>query len=456
MPKAIKDLLSIKARGDGKENVFKSQQKDNPKQFYAYDASKNQLQDDAKLFYKYGASKNQLQDNPKLFYKYGASKNQLQDNPKLFYKYGASKNQLQDNPKLFYKYGASKNQLQDNPKLFYRYGASKNQLQDNPKLFYKYGASKNQLKDNTKLFYRYGASKNQLQDNPKLFYRYGASKNQLQDNPKLFYKYGASKNQLKDNTKPFYAYGASKNQQKDNTKQFYAYGASKNQVSKNHLNDNPIAKLLFLEKDLQQYGEMKLCFMKDNQKKPFLPKNVSDSIPFSSKDLPVIYNKFSINPDSMVAELMKQTLSLCEHKGIEGEEIFCATSLESMVDFCTAKLGGKVKALSTEVNGKESTPSQKYKIELVRKFGATKSVVCHSQNYAYAVFYCHISVGIRSYAVSLEGEDGTKVKSVAVCHTDTSKWDPKHLAFQLLKITPGTVPVCHFLPEDHVLWVPYN
>ncbi|MFS7909014.1 putative BURP domain-containing protein [Helianthus anomalus] len=164
---------------------------------------------------------------------------------------------------------------------------------------------------------------------------------------------------------------------------------------------------------------MKLHFMKDNQKNQFLPKNVSDSIPFSSKDLPVIYNKFSVKPDSMVAELMKQTLSLCEHK--------------------------------------ESTPSQKYKIELVKKLGATKSVVCHSQNYAYVVFYCHISVGIRSYAVSLEGEDGTKVKSVAVCHTDTSKWDPKHLAFQLLKITPGgTVPVCHFLPEDHVLWVPYN
>ncbi|KAM0053570.1 putative BURP domain-containing protein [Helianthus debilis subsp. tardiflorus] len=403
MPKAIKDLLYIKA-------------------FYTYDASKNQLKDKSKQFYAYEASKNQLEDNPKPFYAYGASKNQLNDNPKQFYAYGASKNQLKDDPKQFYAYGASKIQQEDNPKQFYAYGASKNQLEDSPKEFYAYGASKNQLEDSPKQFYAYGESNNQQEDNPKQFYAYGASKNQLEDSPK----------------------------------QFYAYGASENQVFKNHLNDNPIAKLLFLEKDLQQYGEMKLHFMKVNQKNPFLPKNVSDSIPFSSKDLPVIYNKFSIKPDSMVAELMKQTLSLCEHKGIEGEEIFCATSLESMVNFCTAKLGEKVKALSTEVNGKESTLSQKYKIELVRKLGATKSVVCHSQNYAYAVFYCHISVGIRSYAVSLEGEDGTKVKSVAVCHTDTSKWDPKHLAFQLLKITPGTVPVCHFLPEDHVLWVPYN
>ncbi|KAM0053567.1 putative BURP domain-containing protein [Helianthus debilis subsp. tardiflorus] len=136
----------------------------------------------------------------------------------------------------------------------------------------------------------------------------------------------------------------------------------------------------------------------------------------------------------MVAELMKQTLSLCEHKGIEGEEIFCATSLESVVDFCRAKLGEKVKVLSAEVNGKDSAPSQKYKIKLVRKLEATKSLVCHSQNYAYVVFYCHISVGSRSYAVSLEGKDGTKVKSVAVCHTDTSKWTQSIWHFDCLKL----------------------
>nr|AFK44310.1 unknown [Lotus japonicus] len=77
----------------------------------------------------------------------------------------------------------------------------------------------------------------------------------------------------------------------------------------------------------------------------------------------------------------------------------------------------------------------------------------HKQNYPYAVFYCHKSGSTRAYSVPLEGDNGVRVKAVAVCRTDTSQWNPKHLAFQVLKVKPGTVPVCHFLPEDHVVWV---
>lgn len=199
---------------------------------------------------------------------------------------------------------------------------------------------------------------------------------------------------------------------------------------------------------------MSLHFTKNEQKASFLPKKVADSIPFSSNKLPQIYNEFSVKPDSMEAETMKQTLNECENKGIEGEEKYCATSLESMVDFSTKKLGKNVKAISTEVNAKES-PLQKYKIAIAKKLAAKKAVVCHKQNYAYAVFYCHKTVSTQAYSVSLVGEDGTKVKAVAVCHTDTAKWNPKHLAFQVLKVKPGSVPICHFLPEDHVVWVPY-
>ncbi|MFS7909019.1 putative BURP domain-containing protein [Helianthus anomalus] len=155
----------------------------------------------------------------------------------------------------------------------------------------------------------------------------------------------------------------------------------------------------------------------------------------------------------MEAKMMKQTIDICEQKGVEGEEIFCATSLESMIDFATTKLGKEVKALSTEVYAKDATPSQNYKIESVKKLNANKLLVCHRLNYTYAVFYCHISFGTESYVTSLEGTDGTKVKTVVICHTDTSKWDPKHITFQLLKVTPGSATICHFLPEDHVLWV---
>ena len=149
---------------------------------------------------------------------------------------------------------------------------------------------------------------------------------------------------------------------------------------------------------------------------------------------------------------MKKTIKECEEPQIKGEEKLCATSLESMIDFSTSVLGKNVQPISTEVE--TQTQMQEYTITAgIKKMAGEKSVVCHKQNYAYAVFYCHATQTTRAYMVSLEGADGTKAKAVAVCHTDTSAWNPKHLAFQLLKGKPGT-PVCHFLPQDHIVWVP--
>jgi len=52
----------------------------------------------------------------------------------------------------------------------------------------------------------------------------------------------------------------------------------------------------------------------------------------------------------------------------------------------------------------------------------------------------------------LEGEDGTRVKATVVCHKDTTEWDPNHVFLQVLKIKPGTTPVCRIFPEGHLLW----
>ncbi|KAI3738115.1 hypothetical protein L2E82_28134 [Cichorium intybus] len=231
----------------------------------------------------------------------------------------------------------------------------------------------------------------------------------------------------------------------------YVYAASADQ-----LKDDPNVALFFLENNLHQGAEMKLHFTKDPiRKATFLPRQIADSIPFSSKKLPQIYNKFSIQSNSLEAEIMKETLSQCESKGIKGEEKYCTTSLESMIDFSTAKLGKKVKAISTEVHVKgKCSPLQKYTIKGAKKLVADEAVVCHKKNYAYAVFYCHKTVSTKVYVVSLVGAHGTKAKAVAVCHTNTAKWNPKHLAFKVLKVKPGRVPVCHFLPEDHVVWIP--
>ncbi|XP_076909954.1 BURP domain-containing protein 6-like [Bidens hawaiensis] len=289
-------------------------------------------------------------------------------------------------------------------------------------------------------------------EQPEQTYSYVAPNDELKDHQRQFYRYAASKDDASmfiDKPEQTYSYVASQDELKDRHGQFYEYATSKNQVK-----EHP-AQLLFFEQHLQQGEEMKLHFMKNYENIALLPRKISDSIPFSSKDLPEIYSRFSVQPDSVDAKIMKHTLNLCEYKAIEGEERTCITSLESMVDFSISQLGKRVRALSTEVNTKESTPYQMYKIESVRMLAPSEAVICHKQNYVYAVFYCHITGGTRSYAVSLEGADGTKVKSVAICHNDTSKWNPKYLAFQVLKVKPGSTPICHFLPEEHILWVPY-
>ncbi|KAD5508205.1 hypothetical protein E3N88_15908 [Mikania micrantha] len=146
----------------------------------------------------------------------------------------------------------------------------------------------------------------------------------------------------------------------------YKYAATDDQ-----LKDDPNIAMFFLEKDMHQGNVMNLHFTKTTTPtSTFLPRNVADTIPFSSKKLPKIYKLFSVEPNTIESESMMKTINECEDKGIDGE-------------------------------------------------------------------------------------DGTKVKAVAVCHTDTGKWNPKHLAFRVLNVKPGTTPVCHFLPEDHVVWVPY-
>jgi len=231
----------------------------------------------------------------------------------------------------------------------------------------------------------------------------------------------------------------------------YKYAANDDQ-----LKDDPNVALFFLEKDMHQGNAMNLHFTKTTiPSSTFLPRKVADTIPFSSKKLPELYTPFSIKPNTGESESMKNTINECEDKGMEDEKKYCATSLEAMVDFTTSELGTKVKAVSTEVNVRKRTPLQKYTIEEAKKLASDVAMACHKQNYPYAVFYCHKTTTTKAYIVSLVGEDGTKVKAVAVCHTDTTKWNPKHLAFRVLKVKPGTTPVCHFLPEDHVVWVPY-
>ncbi|MQM00591.1 hypothetical protein Taro_033328 [Colocasia esculenta] len=215
------------------------------------------------------------------------------------------------------------------------------------------------------------------------------------------------------------------------------------------------ADIFFLEKDLYPGAKRMLHFTRRAPAAAFVPRPVADAIPFTSEYFPHILTSFSIEPNSPKAEAIKKTLQSCDDATEAGEAKRCVTSLESMVDFATSSLGThKVLALSTEGAKKRQfytvAPSGVQRLSTGGKLAA-----CHAEPYPYAVFYCHAAAtAIRAYMVSLVGEDGGRATAVAVCHTNTSGWHPKHLAFLVLKVKPGAVPVCHFLPQDNVIWMP--
>ncbi|KAI3917186.1 hypothetical protein MKW92_013463 [Papaver armeniacum] len=241
-------------------------------------------------------------------------------------------------------------------------------------------------------------------------------------------------------------------------------GLTDTAATNTHFADIPGVSHLFLEKDLYPGSKVNLQFaLSTATGTTFLPRSLARVTPFSSKKFPEILNLFSVSPKSEEAAVMRKTISNCEEAAMENEEKYCATSLESLVEYGTSKFGENAKALTTVIYGdkvqKIRTKKQQYVVRSgVKQIDSDYSVVCHSLPYLYAVFYCHAKTAhtTRTYVVPLVGVDGTKVSAVAICHKDTSKWNPGHVAFQVLKVKPGGVPICHFLTEDNIVWVAKN
>ncbi|AET03803.1 putative BURP domain-containing protein [Medicago truncatula] len=75
----------------------------------------------------------------------------------------------------------------------------------------------------------------------------------------------------------------------------------------------------------------------------------------------------------------------------------------------------------------------------------SKSITCHSLLFPYQVYYCHEIPNVRLYQVDIQDPE-TKVKinrAIAICHLDTSNWNPGHAAFMVLGSGPGLIEACH-------------
>lgn len=194
-------------------------------------------------------------------------------------------------------------------------------------------------------------------------------------------------------------------------------------------------------------GKLKLHFDRGSKSK-FLPFQVAKSFPFSHDKVPEILNLFSVRPNSAQAKLMKETIIGCEESAVGGEDNkYCATSLEDLVDYVVSNIGNQVKVLSTAIDKDVTT---EYTIEKAQKVSSDGNFVCHKMRYPYAVFHCHKIRDTDAYVVSLIDANGQKSKAAAVCHRDTSSWNPE--LFNVLKIKPGSAPICHFVAADDMIW----
>ncbi|OIT40149.1 PREDICTED: BURP domain-containing protein 3-like [Nicotiana attenuata] len=219
--------------------------------------------------------------------------------------------------------------------------------------------------------------------------------------------------------------------------------------------DHPLKQYFLLEKDLEKGKVISFPSLLNKNEAPFLPRQFVESIPFSMEKISEILNHFSIDSGSKDAQTIEKTIKLCEEPEVEHKEKkICATSLESMVDFSLSMLGTTdILAITSEVQG-ETQKSQRYTIEEVEQIADGDNMVCHKLNYAYALHYCHVGGSTKTFMVSMIGDDGTKVKALSVCHKDTSFWNPKAFPFVFLKVKPGTTPICHFLQDDQIVFVP--
>ncbi|KAJ7001231.1 BURP domain-containing protein 11 [Populus alba x Populus x berolinensis] len=198
----------------------------------------------------------------------------------------------------------------------------------------------------------------------------------------------------------------------------------------NHM--DPSDKIFFTIKDLQVGKTLPIYFYyRDPSTSPHLiSREEANSIPFSLAELPYLLEFFSLSKESPQAKAMEYTLTQCELELMEGETKFCATSLESMLDFAQATFGSEtqVKALTTNHLRKPVVPIQNYTIvEEPREILVPKVL-----------------------EVTLEGENGDG----GGCCCLPRMHLPGILPFQLLGMKPGTCPVCHFFSPRNLLWVP--
>jgi hypothetical protein len=217
----------------------------------------------------------------------------------------------------------------------------------------------------------------------------------------------------------------------------------------------------FFHEALLRVGSTMSVFLPPVTTKGSLPRDVQEVVSFGSLDGTLAM--FNITPGSAEAAEVDETLRECFDPPHPGEQKACTTSVQDTVLAATRMLGdptGGVWAAASALTN-AGLPRRSYVVQEVARLPGERLVSCHVEPFPYAVYRCHYMPErpSRAYAISIQGLGGGEESSsrplvamVAVCHLDTSDWDPVHPAFKMMRSRPGGAPVCHFLPYANMVF----
>ncbi|TVT96928.1 hypothetical protein EJB05_00540, partial [Eragrostis curvula] len=187
-----------------------------------------------------------------------------------------------------------------------------------------------------------------------------------------------------------------------------------------------------------------------------LPRDAVENVPFA--DTTAVLAAFAIPPRSEEAVRVADTLRGCRAPPLAGESKACATSLEGAVRAALRMLQDAPCCIWAAASAvpREGLPRRAYVVAAVEQLGGDRHVACHDEPFPYAVFQCHMTgrSATKAYKITLTGNSptSTTMAMAALCHRDTSSWNPAHPAFELLGTKPGGAPVCHFMPYANLLF----
>jgi len=210
--------------------------------------------------------------------------------------------------------------------------------------------------------------------------------------------------------------------------------------------------LYFREADMRVGSAMTVA-LPATEMAAFLPRDVADRIPFGN--LADALARFGIAPGSREAAQVGDTVRGCRASPLAGEQMSCATSLEGIVLSAKRMLATRQPlAAAASALPSSGLPRHTYVVQSVTPLGGSRFVACHIMPYPYAVYQCHMTLQqSKAYVMSIRGGAGLPtVDMAALCHFDTSNWNPAHPAFEILSTHPGGSTVCHFMPYANLVF----